>query len=219
MIKLAKHPKPQVLVDNEAAWTDEYLRLIAGDVSVPAAAATRYRDPAIKAALEVETSEKCGYCESKVPPVYPGACEHIAPKAMFPERVVDWDNLTYACFECNRAKGSYYDAAAPLLNPYTDDPGDHLRFVGPLCFEVPGSAQGLLTRQRLALNRMGLIERRKEKLERLQYMVATWSAMPQGSARDQYEIEIRRESGADREYTAASMAFLRDYAEWDDDAA
>src|SRR5687767_3753304 len=111
------------------------MRLMSGDPTVPAAAATRYQHADIKSTLASETAEKCAYCQSKVPHIYPGACEHISPKARCPELIVAWENLTYACFECNREKGDYYDETAPLLNPYMDDPREHLRFCGPLCFE------------------------------------------------------------------------------------
>jgi hypothetical protein len=35
-----------------------------------------------------------------------------------------------------------------------------------------------------------------------------------GSARDQYHVEIQREAGRDREFTAASVAFLQGYMGW-----
>lgn len=34
--------------------------------------------------------------------------EHIAPKALFPERVFDWTNYIYACGPCNGPKSNRY---------------------------------------------------------------------------------------------------------------
>jgi HNH endonuclease len=209
MIRLTKGPKPQVLVDNELAWTDEFARWVAKEPGIPVAAATRYRHPAIKAALRSESFDKCVYCESKVSHVYPGDCEHIRPKSLHPDLVVEWQNLAYVCAECNRAKGDYDNTAEPLLNPYTSDPRTHLRFIGPLCFAAPGDMPGLTTTITLKLGRAALVERRKEKLERLQDLLWTWGSLPDGPTKDGLLVSVRALAADDQEYSAAGAAFLR----------
>lgn len=66
MIKLSKVPKPQVLVDNAAQWTAEYLACLNANQKPSDTIAHRYNHADIKDALEKETSGKCAYCESKV---------------------------------------------------------------------------------------------------------------------------------------------------------
>ena len=49
MIKIQKGIKPEVLVQNERAWTDEYLALLAlNDTEAAKKLKYRYRDPEIK---------------------------------------------------------------------------------------------------------------------------------------------------------------------------
>ncbi|WP_321395882.1 HNH endonuclease signature motif containing protein [Emcibacter sp.] len=115
MIKLDKLPKPQVLEDNEENWTDEYLKLKAGDDTVPKAARFRYRHPDIKETLRQETFEKCVYCESKISHVFPGETDHIIPVTKAEDKIVSWDNLAYVCKECNREKSDYSMMKLPFL--------------------------------------------------------------------------------------------------------
>ena len=125
MIKLTKGKKPQVLIDNAAKWTEEYLDCIQSGKNPSETIAHRYNQPEIKSALERETYGKCAYCESKLKHVEFGDIEHILPKHKNarPDLYVEWDNLTLACEVCNRkCKKDYFDPQMPLINPYIDDP-------------------------------------------------------------------------------------------------
>jgi hypothetical protein len=208
MIRLSKMAKPAVLVDNEAAWTTEYADYLAGTRATPEP--SRYRDPAIKATVRLETSDKCAYCESKVTHTYFGDVEHILPKSRKPELVVNWENLTFVCAQCNNKKRDYYDPADPLINPYVDDPDRHLRFFGPVCFETVGDALGRATVINLDLSRGPLVERRRDRLDKIHQMLRQWALLPNGQTRDAWAEQIREEAKGDREYAGAVRAFLRD---------
>lgn len=214
MRRLTKGTKPQILVDNEVAWTEEYIRRVGGDATVPKAALTRYRDPEIKAAIIEETSGKCAYCESKVEHVYPGDCEHILPKSSRPDLVVEWDNLTYVCAECNRRKLDYYSMAEPLIHPYLDEPTAHLRHFGPLVIERPGDDKGYRTVTRIGLSRTALLERRKERIESVHGLVDRWMRLQVGPTKDLVRQAILDEAADSREYSTSIKAMLNHVDEW-----
>src|SRR5438105_2566488 len=131
MIKLEKMDEPEILRDNAARWTEEYLTAKANG-TLTNTIRYRYRHAEIKTTIKTETNEKCAYCESKIPHTYPGDIEHILPSSVFPNLICQWNNLTYACGECNRKKLDYYSEAEPLINPYDDNPNNHLFAAGPL---------------------------------------------------------------------------------------
>ena len=71
--------------------------------------------------------ERCMYC------VDSHGCdiEHFRPKARYPKRAFQWDNLLLCCTECGRFKGDQYPMAnhRPLLiDPTAEDPWLHLDF-------------------------------------------------------------------------------------------
>jgi hypothetical protein len=207
MIRLTRGARPPVLDLNADQWRDEYLRLRAGDTSVPAAAAIRYRHPEIKEAVLRDSRGKCAYCESRPRAVSPGDVEHVEPKARAPERVVDWTNLTFACSWCNSYKGEYWSDDTPLLDPYHDEPRQHLFFIGPMVrFSSP---RGELTRSLLRLNRASLLESRNERLEAIESLIQRYKAMPDGPDRGALEQVIREEARDDQEYSAAVSDFLQ----------
>lgn len=48
--------------------------------------------------------------------------DHVKPRLAFPERLGDYDNLVYACVQCNAAKQDLYPVPDPCEEPY----GRHL---------------------------------------------------------------------------------------------
>ena len=130
MIHLEKTAIPKVLADNASNWTKEYCACLAmGDIP-DNKLASAYNNPTIKRALEIETSGKCVYCESKVKHNSHGDIEHILPKNKDarPDLCFSWENLTLACGQCNQSgKGDYYSVAIPLINPYVDYPEKHFK--------------------------------------------------------------------------------------------
>ena len=208
MIKINRGPKPDILVEKESVWTDEYLRLRAGDSTIPQAASTRYRHPQIKEAATADTYEKCVYCESLPLHVSPGNVEHLLPKSRFPELVVRWDNLAFVCPDCNTAKGPYYHPEEPVVNPFLEEPSEFIRFAGPLVFEQPGNRRGIVTIRKLKLDRGDLVERRADHLRKIQSLLNTWALIPEGPARDELAAEISQRAEDPGEYAAATRGFL-----------
>jgi len=206
MIHLQKLAEPAVLVENGATWTAEFLRLRAAGI-VTQSVRFRYRHPTIKERLREETSEKCAYCESKVSHVHPGETDHILPVSEKPELYVNWVNLTYVCSECNREKSNYFSDPEPLVNPYTDEPSDHLYFVGPLVLHR--DAKGLRTQRQLKLSRTALVERKQEMLERINLLVHQWNETGAGPTKDFLRDEILSYAEDRAEFAATVRAYLR----------
>lgn len=171
MRRLVKLQKPEVLVTNESAWTVEYVEKVTNGEKPP----TRWRHPEIKATLSDETNERCAYCDSVMAVVNFPHVEHILPKSKFPDLVVAWQNLTLVCEKCNVNKLDYYSDITPLLDPYNDDPHEHLLFLGHLIVPRPGSDRGLMTVQRLGLSRQALTSQRLQRVERLLSLIENWA--------------------------------------------
>src|SRR5689334_21918786 len=98
MRRLTKTAVPQILAENGPLWTAEYAAAVAGGAAPP----SRWRHPAIIAALATETYRKCAYCEGVISDVSYPHVEHMLPKSARPDLVVDWANLTLACEVCNK---------------------------------------------------------------------------------------------------------------------
>jgi uncharacterized protein (TIGR02646 family) len=206
MIRLTRGPLPAILERHGAEWTHEYLRRLNGDATIAAAADTRYRHPEIKEAVLRDSHDKCVYCESRPRAVSPGDVEHVQPKAIAPERILAWDNLVFSCTTCNTSKGTYWSVEAPLLDPYHDEPAEHLSFVGPMAMHRTPS--GELACARLRLNRASLLERRVERLEEIAGLLRRLEALPAGSDRAALEAVLVEESADDGEYAAAVREYV-----------
>ncbi|MGW4125199.1 HNH endonuclease [Nocardia sp. NPDC004711] len=173
MRRLTKGPKPSILERNEHKWTEEYKKAVADSVKNKP---SRWRHREVKAALRIETDNRCVYCDSEMAAVYPGDVEHLAPKSIFPELVVDWKNLTLACWECNNTKLDYHSESLPLINPYEDDPRDHFLFLGPMILPRPGSNRGVISVRKLNLSRLDLVERRRDRIESVHSLLTSLAA-------------------------------------------
>ncbi len=114
--------------------------------------------------------DKCMYCESKISHVYYGDVEHIKPKSKFPELEFEWGNLGFVCARCNGLKGDKYDARAPFIDPYEEDPSNHIVALGSMLFHKPGCERGEITILVIDLNRIELMTRRAERMMRLHAM-------------------------------------------------
>lgn len=145
MIKLEKGNPPSFLTDakkrelTDLFLQDEKRRVWAHDD--------------IRIALLEEGFGKCAYCETSVDI---GAStlhvDHYKPKNKdaYPELVVDWDNLIPACQRCNTKKGTKNTGNIEILNPFTDDPKEHLVYSDDFfAFKTP---LGRTTRAYLGLN-------------------------------------------------------------------
>ena len=211
MIKLNKGPSPLVLSQNAAAWEGELMSYANQGMRVPDAVQNRYRQDGVKDALNVECNGKCMYCESKVGHVAYDHIEHVRPKAIgrYPQLTFEWSNLGLSCPRCNQNKGSEYDAGCPPLNPYVDDPVDHLLFLGPLVVAKAGSDRGVITERLLKLNRGELTERRQRKLERMAELMQSYARATNPALKSAIRQSIVEEIGDDRDYLACARAVIQ----------
>ncbi len=153
----------------------------------------------LKPKLESIQHRKCCYCESRVGVSSSPDIEHYRPKRgtrgtqgeylddHYWWLQLDWDNLMVACRTCNANKGTWFplsdeskrapyrgDHAAeePLvLNPYVDNPDDHLLF-GDDGSVRPLTQRGDATITILRLNRKGLLAERLGQLQRMHGLLA-----------------------------------------------
>lgn len=205
MRQLAKHQKPAILVEKEEEWTRLYL---AASSPTERRARERWRHDGIKAALSLETLGKCAYCEAFMADVAFPNVEHVIPKAVHPELAHMWPNLTSACPPCNVAKDDFFDADSGILNPYEDDIGAQLRFLGDLVDWNLGAARGEITVKRLKLNRMGLVYSRVDRVLKVREMLERWNDAPPGVRRDVIADGIRLDA-VEGEFTQTVLAYLR----------
>ena len=213
MIKISKAPKPKVLIDNAVTWTKEYCDCLNADKEPSKEIKYRYNDPHIKQALERETHGKCAYCESKIKHVAYGDIEHILPKNKNarPDLYVEWNNLTLACEQCNRAgKGTYYDPNLPIVNPYTDTPDDYLKDFGPLIMPLTGNDRGIATERVVKLNRSSLVERRIEKIKSIETLLQRWAKETNPTLKVLLESELHDEYLNEKEYSSTVKSFLKE---------
>lgn len=176
----------------------------------PSALRTNYKHPENKRALELASHGKCMYCESKVSHVYFGDIEHIRPKAdgMYPELEFEWSNLGYSCARCNNAKSDQFDALCPLVDPYSEDPSNHLLAFGSTLRHKTGSERGALTIRTVDLNRPELVERRAIRIEDLQNAIDACYRTSSAAVRMTLLAALEQECGADKEFSMFATALI-----------
>ncbi|MFA5170446.1 MAG: HNH endonuclease [Sulfuriferula sp.] len=173
--------------------------------------AKNYKHPDNKKALATASSNKCMYCESDIAHIDYGDVEHIKPKAegQYPHLAYEWSNLGLACGKCNNIKSDKYFAIAPFLDPYAENPEDHLIALGAIIAQRNGSVRGEITIKEIGLNRPELLEKRSERMTTI--MVALNAAH-----RTQVEIlknaalaELEKEAQPDKEYSLIVKSLLK----------
>lgn len=163
MIKLERFQKPLFLTDDKVnELAEEYKR----------SGSSVWNIEHIKEPLLMSSYGKCSYCEcdlteeSKYMEV-----EHFEDKKHNPDKVVTWENLLPACKKCNGSKGTHDVISEPILNPYVNDPREHLamRF-----YRMRGLTQlgknsidvvGLNNQERLVLKRFEIGSQIAESIE------------------------------------------------------
>ena len=170
-----------------------------------------YKAPLNKEALKSASFGKCMYCESKIPHIDHAHVEHIKPKATgkFPHLKFVWENLGYCCAKCNGSKSDKYDASTPYINPYDENPEDHLVFLGWLIYSKRGSERGDLTIFDISLNRPELVERRKERIEKILAAINGCFRTKNQHLRDAAIKSLIQESEPNKEYSFAVKSVLK----------
>lgn len=118
MIKLQRAVKPSYLTDEKVDELTNKFKLSQSSV---------WNNDKIKTPLLESSFYKCAYCqcplstESNYMEV-----EHFEDKKHNPDKVVVWENLLPSCKKCNGSKGTHDVISEPILNPFVDDPREHL---------------------------------------------------------------------------------------------
>ena len=177
----------------------------------PTALATNYKHPENKAALSAASFDKCIYCESKISHTYYGDIEHLKPKAKYRNLEFVWENLGYVCARCNGIKDDKYDEANPFLNPYDEDPEEHLIALGAIITYKSSSPRGKSTideNEGVHLNRPQLVERRYEKLKLIEKIIDLSEKVDADTKSHTIE-ELKNEAEVDKEYSLTIKHLLK----------
>lgn len=144
MIKLTKPEKPAYLT---VAKETELLEKFRADGSAV------WKNPNITNPLLISSYRKCAYCECRLQEVDSYMeVEHFKPKDKYDDGVVEWENLLPSCKRCNIKKATHDVLVEPIVNPFVEDPKDHLRL--DMAYLRPKDDVGRSTLEVLDLNSM-----------------------------------------------------------------
>lgn len=163
-----------------------------------------YKHPDNKEALRSASFDKCIYCESKISHIYYADVEHIKPKEKFPQLKFSWENLGFVCAKCNGIKKDKFYQETPFINPYEDDPNDHVMFFGAFIKHKRGSERGEITideSKGIGLNRDELLERRYEKIKLIEKTVDRCFRTSNQQLKESALGELKNEKHQSNEYS------------------
>ncbi len=170
-----------------------------------------YKHPENKQALVRASSGKCMYCESKITHIDFGDVEHIKPKAAdkFPDLAYEWSNLGLVCGKCNNEKSSKFYTDAPFVDPYIENPEDHVMALGALLAQRNGSPRGEVTIKEIALNRPELLEKRFARMNEILVALNAAYRTQVDSLRKSALQELTREAQQDKEFSLIVKTLLK----------
>jgi len=156
-----------------------------------------------KEALRSASFDKCMYCESKISHIDYAHIEHIKPKApdKYPELLCTWENLGYACSRCNTNKSEKYVESTPYIDPYSEEPEEHIFTSGAFLFAKNGSERGALTISDIDLNRIELIEKRQERITEVIKAIEACFRTENLTLRNNALDAIKKDALPDKEYS------------------
>lgn len=204
MISLSKGAPPEWLVRNQSEKTALYKAAPAATKPTP------WRAAEIVDALKNESFNKCIYCECLIDDASYSAVEHIRPKSLFEDLVLNWDNLGLVCPRCNTNKGDYWTERPDLqlLNPYADQLDLHLSFRGPLTIAKISSSRGENTVRKLKLiSRNDLLISRMRRIEELDARLRIWHTESDPDLKALFAEDVIDAIDISREFSGALRAF------------
>lgn len=118
MIRLTREEKPAFLSDEKVQELTDIFKSTKSSV---------WNNDHIKIPLLKSSYGKCAYCECPLTSESNYMeVEHFEDKKHNEDKVVIWENLLPSCKKCNGSKGTHNVIQEPIINPYVDDPKDHL---------------------------------------------------------------------------------------------
>jgi hypothetical protein len=119
MIQLDRTPKP-------IALTDELILSLTTDYQKDNSKRVWAKDFITKALLAM-SHYKCCYSECRLDEKSNYMeVEHFYAKSIYPEKVIEWENLLPSSKKCNGTKLSLDVVQTPIINPVLDKPKEHL---------------------------------------------------------------------------------------------
>lgn len=204
MIELKKGDKPAWILANQERKTTEYLNAPTGKKPTP------WRATEIVTALKKESSNKCMYCECTIDDAAYSAVEHILPKSLFENSVLEWENLGLVCPRCNTNKGDYWTANTDhqLLNPYQDSVNEHIDFCGPLTVARLDSLRGKNTVRKFKfLDRGDLLFSRMKSIQDLDAKLFLWNSTRDPELKDLFAEDVVASIAHDQEFSGVLRAY------------
>lgn len=136
MISITRNNIPEVLKNNQIAWTISLLNLVKeykGYSKIPKdirdSVVNNYRHEDIQAQIKLITGGKCVFCEGFTDSTGYMNVEHFYPKSLYPKFTFHWPNLVPACGRCNSKKGdSDTRNIMEIVNAEKEDPESFFAF-------------------------------------------------------------------------------------------
>lgn len=174
---------------------------------------TDYKHEKNKKALKDASKDKCMYCESKISHIDFAHVEHIKPKDAnkFPELEFEWSNLGYACPICNNTKSNKYWDDCTFIDPYTENPKEHLVAFGAVLQQKRGSERGEITIIEIGLNRPELLEKRGERIQNILNSLNACFRTKNTRLQENAINELKKEADVDKEYSMVVEALLNSH--------
>ncbi len=125
-----------------------------------------YKHEDIKRILFKCSHNKCAFCET-IPYGSYLEVEHYAPKNLYPELILDWENLLPSCRKCNNYKHDHDSISEPIINPCKVDPEPYFDYEFLYIKPASNSPDQLLAQRTIQvcnLNRRQLNEARVKLL-------------------------------------------------------
>lgn len=220
MIRLHRPAAPTGHVARASRGTRKLWDAWHANGKVPSAKSAIYAHPSVKKALRDAQHQKCAYCETLNPTSH-DVVEHFRPKNGWRQKRTgllrkpayfwlsyDWENLLFACDQCNDAghKQNLFPLANPscraditspdvsgerplLVNPYAVDPALHLEWNRDVPRPRKRSRIGRVTIETFGLDRDGLLmDQRRKYLDETE-RVLTLLESTRSSLREWLEVK------------------------------
>lgn len=192
-------------------WSKKMIKLSRPACPDPIGLKSNYKLPINKNALRIANNDKCMYCESKISHIDFAHVEHIKPKSVdkFPELTYEWTNLGYSCPKCNNFKSEKYEDDTPFIDPYSEDPENHLISYGTMIMPKNGCERGEITIREIGINRNELIEKRYEKINEISSAIKACFRTKNESLRNAALEELKMEAEANKEFSFTVRTLLK----------